>query len=218
MKLKKIASLALAGIMAVSMLAGCNGGSSSSNPTDPETPATGIVAVVNEGQDKNNDVKINFTSNSSLDTMLSSAVSAYGENVNAVALLNRMADLTGLNKTMSDLQHYTGMQADGYAHATNKVMDGVDGDVNERIDAFIIADALNEDVAMKEAAEMINSVITNMKATSYQKDHTIAGQDYCDYSYTGSVSMVSLTKANGNTIYCFAYTVAQTISVKTLEA
>ena len=38
MKLKKIASLALAGIMAVSMLAGCK-----SNPADPEDPNTPIV-------------------------------------------------------------------------------------------------------------------------------------------------------------------------------
>ena len=36
MKLKKIASLALAGIMAVSMLAGCKDGSSSSTPTEPD--------------------------------------------------------------------------------------------------------------------------------------------------------------------------------------
>ena len=35
MKLKKIASLALAGIMAVSMLAGCGEAASSSEPTTP---------------------------------------------------------------------------------------------------------------------------------------------------------------------------------------
>ena len=50
MKLKKIASLALAGIMAVSMLAGCNG-ASSSNPTEPENPVvpngTNIAGYVN---------------------------------------------------------------------------------------------------------------------------------------------------------------------------
>ena len=59
MKLKKIASLALAGIMAVSMLAGCNGSSSSSTTTERET-TTGIVAAVNNGQDKTNEVKVNL--------------------------------------------------------------------------------------------------------------------------------------------------------------
>ena len=41
MKLKKIASLMLAGIMAVSMLAGCKDAASSSDPTEPETPVVG---------------------------------------------------------------------------------------------------------------------------------------------------------------------------------
>ena len=41
MKLKKIASLMLAGVMAVSMLAGCNTTSTDpEQPTDPETPTT----------------------------------------------------------------------------------------------------------------------------------------------------------------------------------
>ena len=49
MKLKKIASLALAGIMAVSMLAGCNG--SSGNGTNPpasssEPTTTGLVMLL----------------------------------------------------------------------------------------------------------------------------------------------------------------------------
>ena len=40
MKLKKIASLMLAGIMAVSMLAGCKSGTTpNTDPTEPETPA-----------------------------------------------------------------------------------------------------------------------------------------------------------------------------------
>ena len=51
MKLKKIASLALAGIMAVSMLAGCNG--SSDNGTNPpasssEPTTTGLVSAVKD--------------------------------------------------------------------------------------------------------------------------------------------------------------------------
>ncbi len=44
MKLKKIASLALAGIMAVSMLAGC-GEAASSNPTNPETPVASSAST-----------------------------------------------------------------------------------------------------------------------------------------------------------------------------
>ena len=48
MKLKKIASLALAGIMAVSMLAGCKDNpSSSSEPTTPVSPVVGVAEGAN---------------------------------------------------------------------------------------------------------------------------------------------------------------------------
>ena len=72
MKLKKIASLALAGIMAVSMLAGCsngennNGGNSGDDNTVITPSTTPVVDAVNKGQDVTNDVKITFTADSKL--------------------------------------------------------------------------------------------------------------------------------------------------------
>ena len=219
MKLKKIASLMLAGIMAVSMLAGCGEGTTNpGNPDDPVVvPETGIVAAVNNGQDAANDVKINFTSSSSLDALLSNAVKAFGEGANNTNLTNRIAALTGMSTDVAALQNYTGMTANDVAYNGNKVKDNADGVVVEAVSAFTITGAFNEDVAMKRAAETIDDFIDDLKATSYEKGTTIGGQDYCDYSYTGNVSMVSVEKADGSTIYCFAYTVAQTTHVKTLD-
>ncbi|OUN69019.1 hypothetical protein B5G12_11740 [Faecalibacterium sp. An58] len=219
MKLKKIASLMLAGIMAVSMLAGCGEGTTNpGNPDDPVVvPETGIVAAVNNGQDAANDVKINFTSSSSLDALLSNAVKAFGEGANSTNLTNRIAALTGMSTDVAALKKYTGMTANNVAYNGNKVKDNADGVVVEAVSAFTITGAFNEDVAMKRAAETIDALIYDMKATSYEKGTTIGGQDYCDYSYTGNVSMVSVEKADGTTIYCFAYTVAQTTHVKTLD-
>ena len=78
MKLKKIASLALAGIMAVSMLAGCNG-SSSSTPTEPETPTTSNYAATLqdalEGEARR--IVTKAVANSELDSALQSAVDTY---------------------------------------------------------------------------------------------------------------------------------------------
>ena len=53
MKLKKIASLALAGIMAVSMLAGCKDGGNNGNtePENPVTPASNAVNYANQTLD-----------------------------------------------------------------------------------------------------------------------------------------------------------------------
>ena len=78
MKLKKIASLALAGIMAVSMLAGCNG-SSSSTPTEPETPATSNYAATLQDalEGKARRIVTKAVANSELDSALQSAVDTY---------------------------------------------------------------------------------------------------------------------------------------------
>ena len=62
----------------------------------------------------------------------------------------------------------------------------------------------------------IDSKVAALKTTSYKEDVTAGGEKYCDYSYTGNVSMVKVVKANGTTSYCFAYTITQTTSVKTL--
>ena len=56
MKLKKIASLMLAGVMAASMLAGCNTASNGNDqPTQPEEPTTSnVVAAIQNGIDSHN--------------------------------------------------------------------------------------------------------------------------------------------------------------------
>ncbi len=72
MKLKKIASLALAGIMAVSMLAGCkdgngnNGGASSSS----EPTTTNVVTYANDVLSASEKEVFTFTSSTNLDTIL----------------------------------------------------------------------------------------------------------------------------------------------------
>ena len=80
MKLKKIASLMLAGVMAVSMLAGCGeGSSSSSEPTTPPVTTTGLAAALNNARTDyaKNALKLTYEESSSLAEILSTA--AHGE-------------------------------------------------------------------------------------------------------------------------------------------
>ena len=92
MKLKKIASLMLAGVMAVSMLAGCGEGSSSSSsePTNPVTPvATGIADAVNAARNDyaKNSLKLTYNESSSLAEILQTvAQDKYGKNSDAVKI------------------------------------------------------------------------------------------------------------------------------------
>ena len=70
MKLKKIASLMLAGIMAVSMLAGCKSGTTPNTDDKPEvTPVAGVAAAINNELDKNKDA-LSFTEDTSLENVL----------------------------------------------------------------------------------------------------------------------------------------------------
>ena len=51
MKLKKLLALALAGVMAVSMLAGCKGNDNNGNDGEKEPTVSGAAAVLNKVQD-----------------------------------------------------------------------------------------------------------------------------------------------------------------------
>ena len=231
MKLKKIASLMLAGIMAVSMLAGCSGKTNGEEKPgdDPVVvPETGIVAAVNNGQNADNDVKIDFTSSSTLDALLASAVEAYGEEPDSGELYNRIIDLTGIKGNfdlISDGEHtYNGMTygwlvaGAGHNNVFNEAKDDADGDVVTILETKVVnsSQKLSEEMAMKALAEEIDEKVADLKATSYEKGTTKGGQKYCDYNYTGEVSMVKVVKADSTVNYCFAYTITQTTSVKTL--
>ena len=98
MKLKKFASVAMAGVMAVSVLAGCgadNGANSGNTNTDPTTSAS-IVDAVNNGQAATNAVKVTFTDDSSLDAALKKAVEKYGALADDTNILPAITNMTGL--------------------------------------------------------------------------------------------------------------------------
>ena len=224
MKLKKIASLVLAGVMAVSMLAGCSGKTEGDEKPGDDVvvvPETGIVAEVNNGQNEDNEAKIDFTSNASLDVALTSAVKAFGEYSNYEVLTQRVANLLSMdawNKTILNNVYHGMANPDVPMKNDNSVDDDADGDVVEFVEVITISSetAKSEDAAMKQAAETIDKVVGQLPATSYVKGETKGGEKYCDYTYTGAVSMVTVEKANGMTTYCFAYTIAQTTHVETL--
>ena len=94
MKLNKVLALALSGVMAVSMLAGCSNNSGNGGQNGEEqVPATGIVAAVNNGQDADNDVQINFTADTTLDSQLTRALAAAGEDATYQEVRNSIVDM-----------------------------------------------------------------------------------------------------------------------------
>ena len=88
MKLKKIASLMLAGVMAVSMLTAC-GNTVNEKPKDPTdeptvTPSSSNAQIVVDNMSKEAQNKVSAVANSDLTAALQSAVEDYFSNADVV--------------------------------------------------------------------------------------------------------------------------------------
>ena len=228
MKLKKIASLALAGIMAVSMLAGCsngennNGGNSGDDNTVITPSTTPVVDAVNKGQDVTNDVKITFTADSKLDAALQKAVSVYGTDSKTDELKDAIYNMTGLKSVSAEEDKVKSVYRDenGFCNEVLKYSDGgvyekLNGKVYTLFDVVEITskDALSEEAALNIVAEKADKLIAALAKTSHEVK---TGEKYYSYSYDGNVSMVSAKAIDGTTNYYVAYVVNQTVTEKTL--
>ena len=223
MKLKKIASLMLAGVMAVSMLAGCNSAPVDDNTDDNNgnvvTP-TSIVTAVNNGQSATNRVKINFTADAALDSALTKAVKSIGDRWDGDGLNDELVRLTG-NDLIDTQMFYTGDTNTNFGTTVDPNADrwkNIDGTVIEGMTAVPLMNAMSDKAAAeKTAAKIINEVVAELDDTTYAEGVTVSGDKYCDFSYTGTVSMVSSVANDGTVNYYFAFVITQTTAVKTLK-
>ena len=99
MKLKKIASLMLAGVMAVSMLAGCsnNGGNNNNNNNEDPVVNTGMAGKVIAALDGDTTKNVAFSASNSLETVLEKAVKDAGVNFDDLTA----ADLNAIDGDLS---------------------------------------------------------------------------------------------------------------------
>ena len=234
MKLKKIASLALAGVMAVSVLAGCaNKDNSSSNGTTAPT-TTSVVNAVNNGQDASNDVKVTFTDSANLDSALEKAVALKSSDImngtiTANALEQAVSNLSGLKDAPVNSNWAAGFKTtdnlltdDGKYDSSNVaiIKAAVEKDDTYTVVKVGQVGALNADAAAKIVAAEVNTMVSELGTSTYdvqKKSYNLKdGDNYFDFSYDGNVSMTSYTAANGATVYFYAVVLNQTVTVKTL--
>ena len=209
MKLKKIASLALAGVMAVSMLTACNGSTTNDNTNGDDntntTPAatysstfgaalTGKAAI---------DGKITMADNAELTADLNKAIEKlsaativrfYGDVDNnyvqrtAVNLEKKNADTADLNSIVADMEAVSDDAAfsfvkDMLGDFTNKPWEDKTVTMLFAVDSTVSANA-----AVAEVAAELNDEIGGLKINN------VGGQqDEMHYSYTGSVSVATKT-------------------------
>ena len=205
MKLKKIASLALAGIMAVSMLTACGEGDSNSTVTPPvdNTTSTGLSAQLGaEASDLTNS-KVTFADSTALNNALKHAVGNIGDRTISQAFRQGINDVTYLG----NLQAWGAVAA-----AVGVLEDDMDVDVamlaNENwtvnglnptdaqydennyntVMLFAVDSTVSANAAVAEVAADLNDEIGELAINNIGDTN-----DQMHYSYTGSVSVATKT-------------------------
>lgn len=188
MKLNKVLALALSGVMAVSMLAGCSNNSGNGGQNGEEQPPvddTTIASVLNDEQ-ADNDVKVNFTYSSSLETALQKTLSVVG-NENETTVEPYLVKVLGVDDVV--IQHFY-----GYPNQTS----GTPNTVGEQTAVVVIRDKTGktEDGVAKEMyTKLANGGLD--KLTAEWADNQVKWS----FSYTGEVAAVSTVEDNQNYTY-----------------
>ncbi len=209
MKLKKIASLMLAGVMAVSMLAGCSSAGKDDNGGDvPPVTTTGMAAEVNEGLSKDNQKMVSFTNSGSLTTLLNQMIEQSVPMKDAAAKLT-MQTGESYNDDFND---------DNVAESNVEDLKAVTKVYTETMTkAYTTMDP--EAAAIKDIVKNIDDEINGLSLAKQSGNPTVgSGDKYATYAYTAEISdLVAVTTGIGSTTttYYVVYTITQTPTVHT---
>ena len=173
MKLKKIASLMLAGVMAVSMLAGCNSAPDNGNggavpPADNGT-STGLSAEVLELADisARKDIKAadNAKLNSAVNEMVKTSASAYANDIAKANALTKLAYTTADLKAMHGVAQKI-MAGAEYAQTVTDNWEAITADgTNESAtlyDFYYVRKGLGENVINNLLADELDNIASKI--------------------------------------------------------
>ena len=208
MKLKKIASLMLAGIMAVSMLAACGEGkgnsSSSSSSSQPTT--TGVVAAVESGiKSWNSDLEINVKSSGKFDDAIDALFAKnFDGRINDSVIVSAM-NLVFDVKT-GDLKN-----ANEWNLLAGGANNNIDGDVKDgrKFHRFAIIPVTKADGDVNVyAGNKLGEAMKDLKNIVETKANDVP-YEYMDVDYTMYVTDEATTMADGSEVnYVIVYMVA----------
>ena len=199
MKLKKIASLALAGVMAVSMLAGCSGSTTNDNTNGDDNtitvPASNASTVFQKALSSKANIKIDMADNGTLNTNLNTAVENLTSSTiklfNTVnkGVLNFATDsfgwigeegdfinavdmiMAGDLKIVADEMGATALQAGAF----KDLIPGYNEADTETVTMLYAVDsAVSEDAAVKQVAKRLDGAISLLQIDDDVIDPSIA--------------------------------------------
>ena len=199
MKLKKIASLMLAGIMAVSMLTACGDGSKA--PVDDGTETPDVDVSTSASADTfvaalSNDARNNVTAvaNADLDAALEDAVEVYFNDWVA-ADYGRFFGVPGFTHGNAADARYSQIgkavaKAMGYAEDRIQDVDG-DKDATVAVETYAVNGSVSDQAILENLAAKMDESICNLDA-SYKTDGSDVwgyndGLVECDYEVSTSI-------------------------------
>ena len=222
MKLKKIASLMLAGIMAVSMLTACDTTSNTPDTGDDDqgttTPVTGYSAKLGDEIAKLSTIagkKVDWSESSKLQSSLNYQVGNVGYNALTGSFLNSLNDgqvqfvdsgwatpaiVTTVNDTVNDdmgaeqnARNYR--DTDFAIMAINPTLTNYATDDYNTVMLFVVDNGVDLNNAMDQIADMVSEAIVEL-----DDDFTSStlGSMNADYEYTGSVATCTKTFEAGH--------------------
>ena len=221
MKLKKIASLALAGIMAVSMLAGCkdgngnNGGASSSS----EPTTTNVVTYANDVLSASEKEVFTFTSSSNLDSILKTVAtdtSKFDSNAiegvfNSTSLLNAQVARKNNNNTWAVVKLLEGVEGklDGIVTDDFTVLPKSNVKTQKKVELYTISGAYEEKAAVQMIVDDFSQWISN--ANVFPES---TGNKDCSYTAEISALKVASPEDAEKTAWVVAMVFTQTSTAK----
>ena len=207
MKLKKIASLMLAGIMAVSMLAGCNGkttGNEEEKPPVVDPVDTSFAASVNDYLSTPEKNTITFSS----DATLASVLDKVAGTLSSTSLTPAFVQGFGMVYTVDamDMRTLLGIdEENSMFDVRHPMFSDTATDVTKTADIFVVDGSYTEEGVAEYVADLAESIINNDKMPLQNEDGKYS------YSYTGNVACVKVTNLSGRfESYVVAFTMTQT--------
>ena len=197
MKLKKIASLVLAGVMAVSMLAGCGTGNNTGDKDVVVTTGVNASSVIAKLDKETTDI-VKFSASSSLQNHLSTVANALGD-----------LALGDLDDKLGDLANQLAWLAD-----VDVVEDFEDNDNPETM--IYMGQMLNNvsvDYVVRYIAEQIDEEIADLaleENNAAELEDIEDKTEYVKYSYAGDMAVVKVESYDGYVGYVYAYTITRT--------
>ena len=219
MKLKKIASLMLAGVMAVSMLTACGEGDSNSTVTPPvdNTTSTGLSAQLGDEASALTNSKVTFADSTTLNNALKHAVGNIGDRTIGQAFIQGVNAVEYLGSNF--MQSWDAVRA-----AVGVLEDDMDVDVDMAPTVAVTVNRLNPDntqydennyntvmlfavdsgVEMTSIIEQLSNLIDSEMddlVTSFNTTANNADQHEVSYHYTCSVASTSKTFVDADTTF-----------------